>query len=278
LWDVFISHASEDKEQVARPIAEELSNRGLQVFYDDFTLKIGDNLRESIDRGLRDSTYGVVILSKSFFAKDWPKKELEGLIARERNGKNVILPIWHKVSQDDVENYSPILAGKLAAKTDEGITNAVEKIMRVFDDDILIREPLLVIPSKGQIIYPTDKVCQNKVEEISKWLPSTLKVIHESLITGNYLKVGLNSVLLRKYLDAQLPELKRATRKCITKRAFAKEFVSALEALRKSADLYVKAVDCYHRGEIEDATQFMMDGRKFNQMAMTHINQANELV
>lgn len=75
-WDVFISHAWEDKEEVAHPLAEALKAKGLSVWYDKFTLKIGDSLRQSIDNGLSKSRYGVVILSKSFFAKKWPKNEL----------------------------------------------------------------------------------------------------------------------------------------------------------------------------------------------------------
>ena len=52
LWDVFISHASEDKEAIARPLAEALRSHGLRVWYDEFALRPGNSLRESIDRGL----------------------------------------------------------------------------------------------------------------------------------------------------------------------------------------------------------------------------------
>ncbi len=38
-YDVFISHASEDKEEVARPLAEVLRRNGLSVWYDEFELK-----------------------------------------------------------------------------------------------------------------------------------------------------------------------------------------------------------------------------------------------
>jgi TIR domain len=78
-WDVFISHASEDKEAIARPLAEALVNAGLKVWYEAFSLKLGDSLRQSIDRGLAQSRYGVVILSPNFFEKQWPQRELNGL-------------------------------------------------------------------------------------------------------------------------------------------------------------------------------------------------------
>ena len=95
-WDFLISHASEDKEAIARPLAEALRSKGKKVWYDDFSLKVGDSLRESIDYGLAHSSFGIVILSPRFFEKHWPNKELDGLAAREVNGAKVILPVWHE--------------------------------------------------------------------------------------------------------------------------------------------------------------------------------------
>src|SRR5450432_638909 len=100
-WDVFISHASEDKDAVAKPLAAALKAAGLRVWYDEFSLKLGDSLRISIDRGLSGSRYGIVILSRTFFDKHWPAQELNGLATREINGEKVILPIWHKVGFED---------------------------------------------------------------------------------------------------------------------------------------------------------------------------------
>jgi hypothetical protein len=116
-WDVFISHASEDKATVAEPIAQFLSSVGVKVWYDNFTLSVGDSLSRSIDKGLAESRFGLVILSPSFFSKDWPEYELRGLVAKELGRDKVILPIWHNVSKDDVLQYSPPLADKLALMT-----------------------------------------------------------------------------------------------------------------------------------------------------------------
>jgi hypothetical protein len=129
-WDVFISHASEDKESFVHPLAEELTRLGLRVWYDKFTLKLGDSLREKIDYGLRYSRFGVVVLSPHFFSKDWPKKELDGLVALEVDGRKVILPVWHNVTRDDVARYSPILAGRLAVSTSTGLDNVISEIRR----------------------------------------------------------------------------------------------------------------------------------------------------
>jgi len=116
-YDVFICHASEDKDGFVRPFAEKLVAAGLRPFYDDMTLVWGDSLRRRIDKGLAHSRFGVVVLSKSFFAKEWPQRELDGLVQLEMQGKARILPIWHEISKDEVTRFSPTLADKLALNT-----------------------------------------------------------------------------------------------------------------------------------------------------------------
>ena len=132
-FDVFICHASEDKAEVARPLANALRGRGLVVWLDEFELKIGDSLRRKIDEGTRDSGFGVVILSPAFFAKPWPQYELDALVGRENTlGSVVVLPVWHRVNQADVARYSPALADKIAAKTSDGLESVVDMIMARF--------------------------------------------------------------------------------------------------------------------------------------------------
>lgn len=115
--DLFISHASEDKDEVARPLAESLRNAGLKVWYDEFSLKIGDSLRRSIDHGIAKSRYGVVIISKNFLCKNWPQYELDGITTRSVGGSQRLLPIWHEISYNEVEAYSPTLADRVAGNT-----------------------------------------------------------------------------------------------------------------------------------------------------------------
>lgn len=129
-YDVFIAHASEDKDAVVRPLAEQLQRRGLRVWYDEFTLTVGDSLNESINRGIGRSRYGVVVLSPSFFNKNWPQKELNGLTAKEVAGQNVILPVWHEVTKEDVLKHSPIIADKVAGQTREGIESLANDIAK----------------------------------------------------------------------------------------------------------------------------------------------------
>lgn len=130
--DVFISHASEDKESFVRKLAEGLRASGINVWYDEFELKVGDSLRRSIDRGLTGSRFGIVVLSTAFFAKNWTQYELDGLVTKEHSGSGkVILPIWHKVSKDEVASYSPTLADKVALNT--GIQSLDEIVARLVE-------------------------------------------------------------------------------------------------------------------------------------------------
>jgi hypothetical protein len=130
-WDAFISYASEDREEVAQPLYEKLNKYGLKIWYDKFELRIGDALREKIDTGLASSKYGIIILSKNYFSKPWPKMELEGLIQKEVGGITRILPVWHNIEHDEILQYSPILAGKYAGKTKHGIDVLVDDLLPI---------------------------------------------------------------------------------------------------------------------------------------------------
>lgn len=116
-WDVFISHASEDKEAVAVPLFEALAARGVKVWMDIAELRIGDSLRQKIDAGLARSKFGVVIFSESFFAKGWPQYELDGIVTRSVSGQQQLLPIWHNITKDQLMACAPSLVDKIARNT-----------------------------------------------------------------------------------------------------------------------------------------------------------------
>lgn len=130
MHDVFISHASEDKDPFVRDLARRLQTVGLDVWYDEFSLRVGDSLAESIDRGLAHSRYGLVVLSPNFFAKHWTRWELNGLVARQAGGgESAILPIWHQVSHKAVVEYSPSLADLVALNSAVGNDELVRKLV-----------------------------------------------------------------------------------------------------------------------------------------------------
>lgn len=129
-WDFFISHASEDKLLVAGPLAHYLQSVGFSVWYDEFSLRVGDSVLREIDRGLGASRYGVVVLSESFFAKQWPQRELAGLFAIAAAGERPVLPVWHGVDAAAVAAHSPLLADIKAVDTGRGLHVVAEEIVR----------------------------------------------------------------------------------------------------------------------------------------------------
>lgn len=133
-WDVFICHASEDKEEFARPLAEGLIERGFRVWFDEFTLTVGDNLRRSIDNGLAHSRFGIVVVSPAFMGKEWPQMELDGLVTREVTGIKVILPVWHMITADKIREYSPTLANKVAVSSSKGLSHVIDELIRAIEE------------------------------------------------------------------------------------------------------------------------------------------------
>lgn len=137
-YDVFISHASEDKAGVVRPLAHALSDAGLKVWYDEFELRIGDSLRRKIDSGLARSRFGIVVLSRSFFKKGWTNYELDGLVTRAVSGEQILLPIWHEITKQELVDYSPSLADKVARSTGtHTIVEIAGEIINVIRQDTL---------------------------------------------------------------------------------------------------------------------------------------------
>lgn len=128
-WDVFISYASEDRAEVAKPLARHLQDEGLRVWYDQLELKMGDSLRGKIDEGLARCRFGVVILSESFFCKHFTVRELQGLTQREVDGSTVILPVWHRITAERVRQLSPPLGDRVAAETSLGIAAVAKRIL-----------------------------------------------------------------------------------------------------------------------------------------------------
>jgi len=129
-WDIFVSHASEDKADFVRPLAERLVSHGLRVWLDEVNLTVGDSLNRKIEAALSMSRFGVVVVSPSFLRKEWPRRELDGLTAREHDGGKVILPVWHGVKFEDVQKCSPMLASRLAVDSARGVDHVVDELLR----------------------------------------------------------------------------------------------------------------------------------------------------
>jgi hypothetical protein len=126
----FISHDSRDKDAFVRALVHELASHFCMVWYDEFSLQVGDSLRASIERGLRETNKCVVVLSPNFLSNDgWGRAEFDSVYTREiLEKKNVILPVWLDVNVNDVYNYSPRLADKVGLSSNLGITEVGRRL------------------------------------------------------------------------------------------------------------------------------------------------------
>ena len=134
-FDVFVSHAPEDKESVAKPLADLLRRRGLRVWIDSSELGLGDSLREHLDSAISKSRFAVVILSQAYVAKTWTNNELAAFFSLENKHRRVILPVRHQITPEEVCRFSPMLADRLSVSTDEGMDTVALRIVSVVRGD-----------------------------------------------------------------------------------------------------------------------------------------------
>ena len=138
MHDVFISYASEDRSSLVKPLALELRKRGLSVWYDEFELRVGKSLRESIEQGLASSRYGIVVFSPDFISKKWPKKELNGLFAKEMAGNKIrILPILHNLARGVLIKKLPIQADRVSLSSTLSISELCDSLIQVIKPELL---------------------------------------------------------------------------------------------------------------------------------------------
>lgn len=131
-YDVFVSHAWEDKEGFVDEFVAELEKLGIKVWYDKQRIKWGDSMRTRIDDGLKKSKFGIAVISPDYIAegKYWTKAELDGLFQLESVNGKMLLPIWHNITKQQVMDYSPIVASKLAMTTASMTAEEIAKEMR----------------------------------------------------------------------------------------------------------------------------------------------------
>ncbi len=134
-YDVFLSHASEDKDDVARPLAVLLQERGLRVWYDEFELRIGDNLVAKLNAGISSSRFGILVLSKAFFAKRWTLHELNMLENVWVSDDRILFPVWHGITIEELSAYRAWLAIIIGLSTDiYEITEIADEIFEVIKE------------------------------------------------------------------------------------------------------------------------------------------------
>lgn len=138
-YDVFLSHASEDKDEVARPLANALASHGLSVWFDELNISVGQSIRREIERGIHEAAFGLVIVSGHFMVKQWTQIELDALWGKKLSANDdLLLPVWHKVTYDEVQAGLPLLAGLHALNTS---TMSIGEIAELLARTIKLKNP-----------------------------------------------------------------------------------------------------------------------------------------
>ena len=137
MFDVFIGHATEDKDTFVRPLATQLNSLGVSLAYDEFTLKPGDNLRLTADWGFQEARFGIIVLSPAFFALAFPERELDGLTSRGAKADGgLVLPIWHQIDVKDIYRSSIPLSDKAPIRAADGIPAVSKALLGVLRPDL----------------------------------------------------------------------------------------------------------------------------------------------
>lgn len=192
-WDVFVSHASEDKATVVEPLVASLKAQGVRVWYDRADLTLGDSLRRKIEEGLSEYRYGVVIVSAAFLAKRWPQTELDALFAREESGRKAILPVWCGVDSTSLSQHSPILASRLAARWSDGVDHVVSMIIQAISSSADSRT---IEKERASSAWP-------QIKSVYDWMVPVMHELDQSIKSGPSLPTGL------RQLDRLLIDLAR---------------------------------------------------------------------
>ncbi len=188
MWDAFVSHASEDKNDIAKPLSELLRTASFDVWYDDWALLAGDSLRESIEKGLRQSRFGIVVLSPSFIKKKWPRREFDAILTLEQPGTQRLLPIWHQISHSEAEDFSLFSIDRKALPTKLGLewvaTKLADRLATYSVVDHECREHLVDVRGCTYLGYATRPhwIKANPSRISSDWLA-------ERLIRNAYLRI-----------------------------------------------------------------------------------------
>ena len=126
--DFFISHASEDKEEFVRELAQQLIRNGATVFYDEYSIKLGDSLTQKINEGLQNAKYGIIVLSNFFFEKKWTNAELQSIFNKSVNDDFKLLIIYHNIDNDFVRSKFPLLADIKATSSTKGFEKVADEL------------------------------------------------------------------------------------------------------------------------------------------------------
>ncbi|RVP06951.1 TIR domain-containing protein [Sinorhizobium meliloti] len=176
--DVFISHASPDKDSFVRPFAEALRRLGVNVWYDEFSIGLGDSIAEAIEKGIAQSAFGIVVISPRFIDRKWTQHEYRALLNLNVEEDRKIVPIWLGVTRADVAAFSPSLADKLAIDTQHVDADAAAiQILRLVRPDLYSQHPRAELEEMAS--GETLQKLQSEIEELREQMEDLQEQIEE---------------------------------------------------------------------------------------------------
>lgn len=127
--DAFICHDSRDKEEIVRPLVQQISGNHRTVWFDEHSLQVGDSLREGIENGIRVSKKCVLVVTPNFLNNGgWTKAEFDAIMQEHIEEGMEILPVWIGVTAEEVKQYSVFLKGIVAVNWEEGLEAVGQKL------------------------------------------------------------------------------------------------------------------------------------------------------
>jgi hypothetical protein len=201
---LFIAHAFEDKAPFVRPLALKL-RKEFEIWFEEFSLNLGDNLAAKIGGGLRACDFGIVVLSQNFFEKNWPKAELDALFGLEERNHKLLLPVWLEIDEAHIRKFSAALADRTASLESRGMEQVVEDI----------KSAVAVSVRTNEIMNPdTTKTSIFRMEKIVRGLELEQKIVNSPLGASLFLMTmdRIADLVFEGLLFASLPGDKKFTR------------------------------------------------------------------
>jgi hypothetical protein len=132
-YDVFISHAVEDKIPLVNELAARLEAKGIKVWYTGCELSIGDEVCDKLVEGMRQCRYGVVVFSSSYISKTKPSADFRALLNYERQGKKVIIPVLFEVTPEELATKYTLPPGVEAIYCNDGLHSSIHRLLEQID-------------------------------------------------------------------------------------------------------------------------------------------------
>ncbi|WP_286172062.1 toll/interleukin-1 receptor domain-containing protein [Arthrobacter sp. JUb115] len=133
--DVFLCHAWDDRRGAAKELHDELEKQNVSVWFSEKDVVLGKSLIREIDKGLRTSKIGIVLVTPSMFksldVEGIADKELSALLATDR-----VIPVTHETTFEELRDVSPLLAARSGLSTEASSLEEVAiKIAETIDSD-----------------------------------------------------------------------------------------------------------------------------------------------